>query len=166
MRRPDRSQRGFTLVEVLIALAIVALGLGALFTTVNQTVRTSSYLRDRTLAQWVAMNRVVEARLAGQKPANTKMTGTVKFAGQDWRWELETINTPVQGIYRLDARAAPASAAEKSWPGQATGFLGEAILPDKQDYLLIRPARRGPGPGRGGGGGGGGEGGPGQGSGS
>src|SRR5689334_20258515 len=88
MTPPDRQRsasRGFTLVEVLVALAIVAFGMSALFTTVNQAVRTTSYLREKTLAQWIALNRIVEVRISGQKPADDKTEGEVEYAEQTWR---------------------------------------------------------------------------------
>src|SRR5262245_14139438 len=123
MRRP----LGFTLIEVLVALAIVAFGLTALFTVTNQTARASTYLREKTLAQWIALNRITEARLAGQPPSDDDMEGETKYAGQDWRWELKTIKTPVAGIVRLEARARLDGTPETSWPGFAVGFMGDAI---------------------------------------
>ncbi len=120
---------GFTLVEVLVALAIVAFGLTALFAATSQTVQASAYLREKTLAQWIALNRISEARLEGEPPVDEQMSGDIEYAGQNWRWELKTIETPVKGIVRLEARAALANAAEDSWPGFATGFMGNAIAP-------------------------------------
>lgn len=125
--RPRALARGFTLVEVLVALAIVAFGLTALFTATNQTVRASAYLREKTLAQWIALNRITEARLEGSPPADDDVSGDIDYAGQTWRWELRTIETPVEGIVRLEARVALADAAEDSWPGFATGFMGNAL---------------------------------------
>ena len=49
--------RGFTLIEVLVALAIVAFGLAALFSVINQSARASSYLREKAFAQWIARLR-------------------------------------------------------------------------------------------------------------
>jgi general secretion pathway protein I len=121
--------RGFTLVEVLVALAIVAFGLAALATTTHQTVEASSYLREKTLAQWIALNRITEARLEGQPPADEDMSGELEYAGQNWRWELKTIETPVEGIVRLEARVALEGSDEDSWPGFATGFMGDAMAP-------------------------------------
>ena len=57
-----RGSRGFTLVEVLVALMVVAMGLAALMVAVSGTARTSGYLRDKTLAQWMALNRLSEVR--------------------------------------------------------------------------------------------------------
>ena len=119
--------RGFTLIEVLVALAIVAFGLAALFSVTNQTAHATSYLREKTFAQWIALNRITEARLAGQPPADDDMKGELTYAGQDWRWELKTLKTPVKGIVRLEARARLDSGPEDNWPGFAVGFIGDAI---------------------------------------
>jgi general secretion pathway protein I len=129
IRSPTPAAPGFTLVEVLVALAIVALGLGALLATTTESVRASSYLREKTLAQWIALNRITEARLEGQPPADEDMSGDLEYAGETWRWELKTIKTPVSGIVRLEARAARAESAQDTWPGFATGFMGNAIAP-------------------------------------
>ena len=121
------SARGFTLIEVLVALTIVALGLTALFTTVNQTISNADYLREKTFATWIALNKITEARVKYQPPADDDATGELDFAGQKWRWELKTFDTEVEGIIRLEARAALKDAPENSWPGLATGFMGSAI---------------------------------------
>lgn len=120
---------GFTLVEVLVALAIVAVGLAALATTTNQTAMTSGYLREKTLAQWIALNRITETRVSGTVPADEQSEGEIEFAGVDWRWELEKIPTAVEGIVRLEARVALEGAKEGTWAGRATGFMGAALAP-------------------------------------
>lgn len=120
---------GFTLVEVLVALAIVVVGLAALATTANQTVSTSMYLRERTLAQWIALNRITETRLSGKVPSDTEMEGEIEYAKQTWRWKLLTLKTPVEGIFRLEARVGLAEGPDDSWPGEAVGFMGNAMAP-------------------------------------
>ncbi|HEY7378504.1 MAG TPA: type II secretion system minor pseudopilin GspI [Steroidobacteraceae bacterium] len=120
-------QRAFTLIEVLVALAIVAFGLTALFSVTNQTARASSYLREKTLAQWIAVNKITETRLSGQPPAEDESKGEIKYADQDWRWELQKLQTPVKGIVRLEARARLDAGPQDSWPGFAVGFMGDAI---------------------------------------
>ena len=57
-----KNNAGFTLVEVMVALAIVALAVPALLFTLDQQIDGSSYLRDRSLAQIVAVNRLAELR--------------------------------------------------------------------------------------------------------
>lgn len=70
-----RSNRGFTLVEVLVALVVVAIGLAALMVAVAGVARTSGYLRDKTLAQWIALNRLAEVRLTVNKIASGSPLG-------------------------------------------------------------------------------------------
>lgn len=142
MKRPAsrRAARGFTLIEVLVALAIVAFGLTALFTTLNQAVRTSDYLREKTLATWIALNQITQARLDGAPPGDEAKTGTIDYAGGKWRWELKKFDTTVKTIVRLEARAAPADAPENAWPGLATGFMdtGTAMGAAEGDNPLER----------------------------
>ena len=79
--------RGFTLVEVLVALMIVAIGLAALMTAVSATARTSGYLRDKTLAQWIALNRLTEVRLMVNKLGQNADTGQLEFANRTWHYD-------------------------------------------------------------------------------
>ena len=61
--------RGFTLVEVLVALAIVAIALAAGFRSVAQSAESATALKARTLALWVAQNRLAAAQLETPGPA-------------------------------------------------------------------------------------------------
>ena len=60
----SRSQSGFTLIEVLVALAIVTIGMGALLAALGSSADSTGYQRDKTFAEWVALNRIEEVRLA------------------------------------------------------------------------------------------------------
>ncbi|MCU0975679.1 MAG: type II secretion system minor pseudopilin GspI [Steroidobacteraceae bacterium] len=128
MRRPDRGERGFTLIEVVVAMAIVALGLMAVFRVVNDTVNNASYLRDRTFAAWIADNRLTELRLTGEMPSVDETEGRVDFAGQAWRWTATVAQTPVENIRRIDVRVRRESDAEDSSLAQVTGFAGATSL--------------------------------------
>ena len=101
---------GFTLIEVLVALAIVAIGMAAVLGALTSSASTVLYMRDKTLAQWVALNHIAEQRLqnqAGQVPQTGKSDGDVDYAGSKWHWHQEIVATAVQGMVRLDVRVRP-----------------------------------------------------------
>ena len=99
--------RGFTLMEVLIALVIVTLAVSALLGTVTSSGSNVSYLRDKTIAEWVALNRLTEIRIAQQMPDKGRRVGNTEMAGMRWQWEEEVIELPVKGMFRVEVRARP-----------------------------------------------------------
>ena len=100
-------QRGFTLLEVLIALAIVALSVGALLGTVTSSASNVSYLKDKTLAEWVALNRLTEIRTAKLMPDTGKRTGNAEMGGMRWQYEEEVSELPIKTMFRIDVRVRP-----------------------------------------------------------
>ncbi len=97
--------RGFTLLEVLIALAIVAVSAGALLGTVTSSASNVLYLKDKTLAEWVALNRVTEIRTAQTKPGTGRRKGNSVMGGMRWEWEETITELPVEGMFRIEVRA-------------------------------------------------------------
>ena len=128
MRR-DAPARGFTLIEVLAALVIVALGMLGVIQAVTQTARNGTYLREKTLAHWVAMNVITEQRLQPSPPNASEVSDEVEFAGQRWRWTLEVTQTAVESMRRMDVSVRPADKPEGDALATVTGFYGTAIGP-------------------------------------
>lgn len=89
--------RGFTLVEVMVALAVIAIALPALLFSVMQQLDGTAYIRDKNIAQWVALNKMTELRLtnsfSGKVPAS-KMVGKEEMAGRDWYWTINSKRFP------------------------------------------------------------------------
>ena len=100
-------RRGFTLLEVMIALVIVAVSVGALLGTITSSASNVSYLKDKTLAEWVALNRLTEIRIAQQAESPGKRTGNAEMGGMRWQWEQEITELPVEGMFRVEVRARP-----------------------------------------------------------
>jgi general secretion pathway protein I len=122
MTEPVR-QSGFTLLEVLVALVIVALGLMAAFGQVNQTLTVSSRLRDKTLAHWVAVNEMTRLRLLGEFPAIGSRSDEVEMARTNWRYTINVVKTPLDALRRVDISVAFADRPD-SVVTTLTGFLG------------------------------------------
>ena len=116
-----RRPRGFSLIEVLVALVVVALALLALARTARMQVRAFDALRERTLAGWVAANVLTETRLAIAMPGVGRSDGRLDFAGRQWRWEREVQSTSDAQIRRVDVRVFAADAREPS--AGLTGFV-------------------------------------------
>lgn len=114
---------GFTLVEVLVAIAILAIGLAALFGQISQSVFTARYLRDSTLAQWVAVDRITELRLENRFPDIDETDGEIDMAGQSWRYTLIISETLWPDLRRIDVSVSFADTPD-SIISKATGFVG------------------------------------------
>lgn len=90
----DRAQ-GFTLVEVLIALAVLAIALTAVLRAMGQAIDLSTDLRDRTVALWAAQERATDLVLKDTLPAVQSTDGTMEFGEREWRWreKVTSINS-------------------------------------------------------------------------
>lgn len=127
---PGRSgtrQRAFTLIEVLAALVIVSLGMMGVIQAVGQSASNGAYLRDKTIAHWVAMNRLAQVRLERAAPRIDTTFAEVEMAGRRWQWRMQVAQTAVAGIRRIDISVRPADAEESVRLASISGFYGTAI---------------------------------------
>lgn len=122
-----RRTRGFTLIEVLIALAVIAIALLALTRTASVEVQSFDGLRERTLAGWVAANVLADTRLASSFPGTGRSDGRMQLGGRDWRWTRDVQATPNTEIRRIDISVFLGQVAAPS--ATLSGFSGTALLP-------------------------------------
>ena len=102
-RPRERRSAGFTLLEALVALAIVALGMMAVNTQLNRYVVSASYIEQKTLASWIASNKLTELSVAADWPALGDSNDEVaEYASRDWRLTTEVSETPVENLRRID----------------------------------------------------------------
>ena len=121
---------GFTLIEVLVALAIVTIGMAAVLGALPSSANTVSYLRDKTFAQWVALNQIATLRLSGQMTATGNSDGNTDFAGRSWHWRREVTASQVPGVVRIDVRVRPADIKadeDSGWFTTVSGIQGDAV---------------------------------------
>lgn len=120
--------RGFTLVEVLVALMIVAIGLAALMTSISGAANASGYLRDKALAQWIAMNRIVEVRLRLGKIGENTDKGSIDYAHRQWHYDTRYYDTSIPTMRRIVVRVWAGQPNAKGNPlVESIGFIGTAL---------------------------------------
>jgi general secretion pathway protein I len=85
IKNPEQSA-GFTLIEVLVALTVIALALSAIIRATGVMTANSAHLKEKTYAHWIAMNRVTELRVTKAWPAVGNSSDDVKMFGEEWRW--------------------------------------------------------------------------------
>lgn len=123
-----RADRGFTLLEVLIALVVLGVTLTALIHAASVSTRDFAGMRERTFAGWVATNVLTETRLKEANPPPGRRDGHVRYAGRDWEWTLDVQPTAEEGINRLDVQVY--ADAERTDPvARLTGFSSRFVTP-------------------------------------
>lgn len=131
MIRAMHKPRGFTLVEVMVALAIIALSLTAVAAKMGRMIDTSNAMRERTYASWIAQNKIAEMRLANVIPEVTATSGEVEYANQTWRWRAVVSESGIENLYRVDVEISDASG--DAVIRKVTGFIGEPVIPGQSN---------------------------------
>lgn len=142
---PAGGARGFTLIEVLVALAIVAIGMAAVLGAVGSSADTATYLREKTLAEWIALNQVASARLQAQPPAKGSSDGELDYAGRHWHWHQEVTDGDLPGILRVDVTVQEADTPQGKgapWIGSASSAIGDAVAAPQGTSLYLEYAQQ------------------------
>ncbi len=99
---------GFTLLEVLVALAVLAIAMGAIIGAATQSINSVGYLRDQTFASWAALNKVNELLLDPDPwPDEGSRKGNIELANRNWRWEARFQKTDDPDLPRLEVTVRP-----------------------------------------------------------
>ncbi|HEY9147528.1 MAG TPA: type II secretion system minor pseudopilin GspI [Gammaproteobacteria bacterium] len=114
---------GFTLIEVMVALAVVAVALAALLKGVSTNTVNAAYLRDKSFAHWVAMNVVAERQLAAEQQTELAERGEAEMGGRSWLWRARLVETFDAAIWRLEVEVRPADSMDDAVLAQLVAFL-------------------------------------------
>lgn len=101
-----RRSPGFTLIELMVALAVFSLAALALIRLEGQTIRSTTILGDTMLAQMVARNVAVEALTDPRPPVNGIATGVEDNGGRPWNWRRAVEPLGDQGALRVTVDVA------------------------------------------------------------
>lgn len=96
-------RRGFTLIEMLVALAVFSLAALALLNLSGESVRSAARVEARTLGGIVAENVAAEAMTVQSLPVG-EISGETALGGQVWRWRRVVSATGAPGMGRIDVR--------------------------------------------------------------
>jgi general secretion pathway protein I len=125
------ANKGFTLVEVMVALMIVSMALPALVILVMSQVDGAAHIRNKTYAMWIAENELTRLTLLNNKELfptfklAEKDSGKTEMMGLQWQWQFETVpaeEIPVKGIVKLDLDVGVTGIADGSGYKGAQGL--------------------------------------------
>ena len=111
---------GFTLLEVMVALVIIALSLAGVAGSMGQMIDTANTMRDRTYASWIAQNKITELRLSGVIPEAGESSGEVEETG-------------IENLFKVDVSVGFAGSDDTI--RTVTGFIGEPIPPGQSNLI-------------------------------
>ncbi len=129
MMLPLSRQRAFTLLEVLVALAIFATVAAAVLTAAASSVRNAARLEEKALAGWIADNQLVELQLQRPSPGTGRNQREISYAGRDWQLQETIDSTSDPAMRRVTLWVAPrdrrsSDSIEERASLVLTGFIG------------------------------------------
>jgi general secretion pathway protein I len=117
------ASRGFTLLEILIALTVLAVAMGAIIKAASDYTSGLSHLRDRTMANWVARNVLNEFQLSNDWPRVGQSKGDMEMGHYEWRWLAKISQTDEPELRRLDVEVLSPDENSDSPVTVLSGFL-------------------------------------------
>lgn len=122
---------GFTLIEVMVALAIAALSLGAVAAAVSQMIASATSIQQRTYASWIAQNKIAELRLANVEPEVGENSDDIVYANREWTWRVTISETGVENLFRVDVDVSLTGSDDVI--RTVAGFIGEPAPPGQSN---------------------------------
>lgn len=115
---------GFTLIEVLLALVVIAIALTALLKATSQNTQFTQRLKEKSMSHWVAMRAVAAIQLGLVNPVlNQETTESIQMAGQTWYWRVYITPSPIQNMQQISIRVSKKKGSDFSSPLIAYRYL-------------------------------------------
>jgi len=127
--------QGFSLLEVLVALAVLAIALAAVIKVSGHYIESARYLRDKTLAHWVAMNVLTDLQIKDKWPDLGKQEGTAMMAEREWYWVVNVVETPDEDLRRLEVQVYYRR-QDNEPVTKLEGFMANSFVSEKEMLLF------------------------------
>jgi len=119
----NKQNTGFTLLEVMVALFVVAIALGGAIKVMGNTAQNTSRLSNKTFAQWVALNQIAKLKIKKAWPKLGETKGDSDMAGRKWVWVQKIIKTEDRRIKRVEVAVGLKEGSNPS--ATIVGFLAQ-----------------------------------------
>lgn len=101
--KPHAPMSGFTLIEVLLALAVIAIALTALLSATSQAIDNTTRIKEKTISHWVASQGVAMIQLGlVQVSSNQESTQVTTMLGQRWYWRVKLTNSSIKSLQLIN----------------------------------------------------------------
>lgn len=121
-----RRQNGFTLLEVLVALVILALTMSGLVSSIGDGANIQNALEERTFAQWIALNQIAKMQLSESAAQSGSSSGTEEMAGRVWQWQRRIEKTTDPLVNRIII-----TAGREGQPSELARVVGYLLVKDE-----------------------------------
>ena len=121
----NRHNTGFTLLEILVALVVLATAMTAVIRAVSADATNLGYLRDKTLAHWVAINRITEIHIDKEWLSIGTKSGAEFMANRDWYWKTKVSSTADEDVRRIEVSVSTEDDDEDPLT-TVTAFIGNS----------------------------------------
>lgn len=121
----NKRHSGFTLLEVMVALFIIAIAMGGAIKVMGNAAQNTSHLTNKTFGQWVALNQMADLKIKKAWPKFGKTKGKQEMAGQKWVWQQETIKTADKNVKRIELSVWNEADTEGDPSVTIVGFLAK-----------------------------------------
>ena len=136
MKEVNRPKKGgFTLLEVLVAMAVVAVAMAALWKGLGQGQMVSQALPERIMARWVAQNHVILKQVMAEWPEPGNNSGSESMGGRLWYWQEQIINTSDQDMKRITVRVG---SSPELMQVTLEGYLHRQTAPVPYEQVFFR----------------------------
>jgi general secretion pathway protein I len=130
-------------MEVLIALAVVTIALAGGIHAMGSQVEQMTYVRDKTFAHWVALNRIAELRILSAWPDVDESEGDVEMAGRKWYWRQKVSQLTDEDMRQVEIAVALEEDDDADPVVTVTGFLTSPRVRSAQPGQPLQPPEPG-----------------------